>query len=208
MNYLIHTVAHNCLTVFDPEKPSLDGWGTTAYSGGTRRPGGGREPRTTDILFAENRMAYVLAHDESEGGCSLKVDLSPAYCHSCESVVRTMVFDANAGEKGILTVTDEVTSIKPESKKTFNLHCLVEPRIENGEIIIENGEGKLVCRVLSEDCEIALVGGKDRGFMAGDVNFEPIDVGDAEIGWGRVEISPKKEGKSHTISVEMEIMDA
>lgn len=208
MNYLIHTVAHNCLTVFDPEKPSLDGWGTTAYSGGTRRPGGGREPRTTDILFSENRMAYVLAHEESEGGCSLKVDLSPAYCHSCESVVRTMVFDANAGEKGILTVTDEVTSIKPESKKTFNLHCLVEPRIENGEIIIENGEGKLVCRVLSEDCEIALVGGKDRGFMAGDVNFEPIDVGDAEIGWGRIEISPKKEGKTHKITVEMEIMDA
>lgn len=209
-NYLIHTVAHNCLTVCDADRPMKDEWEEgIAYSGGTRRPGRGREPRNTGILLSENRMAYVLSHAESDEGCSLKVDLSPAYCYSCERVIRTMTFDAKAGERGVLTVTDEVTSIKPDSKKTFNLHTLVEPRLEGDRIIIENGEGKLSCRVLSPDeYTVELVGGEGRGFMAEGINFEPIDVGEAEIGWGRVEISPKNPAKTHTITVELEIMDA
>ena len=211
--YLIQTVAHNCVTVTDPEPPEeqLAEWGSgqVVYSGSMRRPGRGREPRTTDILFAENRMAHVLCHTEGEDGCSMKVDLSPAYAYSCESYVREMVFDGKRGQHGVLTVRDELVSKKRESVKAFNIHCLTEPRIEGDAVIIENGGGKLVCRIANREAyNVELVGGEGKGFLAGGINFEPVNAGPAEIGWGRISITPKEQSLADSFTVEMEICDA
>ena len=48
-NYTIRTVAHNCLTVTDPQRPLYGEWAEgSAYDGGTRRPCGGKEPKTLE----------------------------------------------------------------------------------------------------------------------------------------------------------------
>ena len=121
-HYLIHTAAHNCLTVEVPGKPLYGEWKEGAcYDGGTRRPANGREPRTAADAFSEQyRMAHVLSHEERADGCSLVGDLTPAYAHTCARVVRAMTYDHPART---LTVTDEVVSLDPAAVKALHLPC-------------------------------------------------------------------------------------
>jgi len=208
-NYAIHTHAHNCLTVTDPSLP-LDGREQNLpYYGGTRIPLRGREPATCELWQENYRMARVLSHSESDSGCELHVDMTEAYRDTCVSAIRHMVFEADRGAHGVLTVTDEVTAKNPESVKAFNLHCLREPSMD-GDALTICGEGsRLLCRVLSPaDYNIELIGGEDKACMTGDVNYPPNPDPRAETGWGRIVITPKKRRATDTITVEMEILDA
>ncbi len=207
-NYLIQTHAHNCLTVTDPDLP-LDGReDDLPYYGGTHKPLKGREPGTCENWLANYRMAHVLSHTESDGGCELHVDMSVAYRDTCESAVRHMVFDANRGEHGALTVTDEVTVKNPASVKAFNLHCLREPSWDGEKLVISTDRSKLICRVLSPaSYNVELLGGEGRGFMTGDIDYPSDPDPKAESGWGRIVITPAEQRKSDTITVEMEIRD-
>lgn len=208
-NYLIQTHAHNCLTVTDPSLP-LDGREEDLpYYGGTHKPIKGREPSYCGFWQENYRMARVLSHSESDSGCELHVDMSPAYRDTCISAVRHMVFEADRGAHGVLTVTDEVTARNPESVKAFNLHCLREPSLEGDALTIYGEGSKLVCRVLSpEDYDIELIGGRDRECSTGDVNYPSNPDPKAESGWGRIVITPKERRATDRITVEMEILDA
>ena len=154
-------------------------------------------------------MARVLSHSESDSGCELHVDMSEAYRDTCVSAVRHMVFEADRGSHGVLTVTDEVTAKNPESVKAFNLHCLREPSIDGDTLTIYGEGSRLVCRVLAPaDYNIELIGGEDKACMTGDVNYPAIPDPRAESGWGRIVITPKDRRATDTITVEMEILDA
>ena len=188
-HYLIHTAAHNCLTVEVPGKPLYGEWKESArYDGGTRRPAGGHEPATAAVAFSEEyRMAHVLSHQESADGCQLVGDLTPAYAHTCARVVRAMTYDHPART---LTVTDEVTSFDPAAVKTLHLHCLTEPRINGNTVTFENGGHRAVCRVVSPAAvRISAVGGEGREFMTDGENFAPQPPYTAEAGWGQVRIT-------------------
>ena len=188
-HYLIHTSAHNCLTVAVPDKPLYGEWKTDGrYDGGTRRPLGGREPASAKDAFSEEyRMARVLSHRESDDGCDLCGDLTPAYAHTCARVVRAMRYDHPART---LTVTDEVTSFDPAAVKTLHLHCQKEPVVQGNTVIFENGGRRAVCRVLSPAAvTITAVGGEGREFLIDGENFPPKPPYVAEAGWGQVLIT-------------------
>ena len=219
-NYLIRTSAHNCLTVRDPEVKIAgehimypSGTCQLINDGGTRMP----EPTTDyslepDLAAAwqrDMRMARVLSHLESDELVELEGDLTEAYSHTCDSVVRKMSFRPGAGECGIFTVCDKVTAKSENYIKCFHLHTMTEPRIEGNEIKIEHNGGRLLVRVIEpQNAEITAIGGGDMRFT---LNGEPVPsekTDNRECGWGKVIISPADNAKTHTFKVEMEIMDA
>lgn len=203
--YLTKTSAHNCITVEIPEKPLFGEWDSDiAYDGGTRRPADGDEAESVEELISEKYlMAKVLSHEESETGCMLSGDLSPAYVHSCSSVIRTMSYDAETRK---VTVKDEVTALKPEYKKTFHIHCQSEPEIKGNTVVFENKGHKAVCRVISpENAVITKVGGDGKQFLAGGVNYPPEPPYIAEEGWGEVKISPRDQSLSDLFLIEFDI---
>lgn len=164
LQYLIHTHAHNCLTV-----------------GEASIPANGREPGTIGRLLSdEYHMADILCHKESETGCYLSGDLTRAYRRTCSKVIRSMEYDH---AKATFTVHDEVDSLQPELPKVFHLHCLTEPEIEGNMIRIENNGHTAVCRVLAPENAVITK-------LAGFGDYPPEDPGIAEIGWGEIRITP------------------
>ena len=206
-NYTTRTVAHNCLTVFDPQRPKHEEWKPdSAYDGGTRRPRGGSEPKTLEGWTADYKMATVLSHSESEELCLLTGDMTEAYCHTCNKVVREMRWEPKRGENGTLTVCDTVESKSEDFIKTFNLHCLTEPTVNGNNIVINNGEYSLHCRVLSPaTAKIELIGGEGREFFVDGVNYDTDAKDNTEAGWGRIAITDTAKSTLTEFKVEMEI---
>lgn len=201
--YLIRTSAHNCLTVERTDRDNFGEFGEEIeYDGGTRRPAAGKEPKTVDILFSdEYKMATVLSHFESETKAGIVGDLSPAYSHSCEKVVRSMEYDH---EKHTLRVRDEVKSLSADYKKTFHLHFQVEPKIEGNIVTVEDRGYRAVVRVLSpENAVITKTGGEGRQFCVNGKNFQPTGEYVAEEGWGEVRVSPKVPSLDDIFEVEI-----
>lgn len=185
--YAIQTLAHNCITV--------DGKGT-------RTPCGRREPETLEDWLRDYRMARIISHTEADDGCTLEGDLSDAYADTCSFVTRKMVWEASRGERGTLTVYDEIAPKKEDAEVKFLIHCQSRPIVRENEIIIEGKSRELHCRILSPDkTEIAVIGGEGRRFWANGEEYLP-EVDTSEAGWGRVEICSVG---STVFNIEMEI---
>lgn len=174
--YAIGTVAHNCLLVGGE---------------GTRVPCGGKEPKTLAAWLSDYRMAECLFHQEVPERYEIFGDLTAAYAHTCRRVTRSMCFEPDRGERGVLTVTDSVTPKEADAPVTFLLHCQSEPVIKGREILIPGKKKVLRCRVeTTSEVEIHAVGGAGRQFEVKGVQYEP-QVITAESGWGRVEITAR-----------------
>ncbi len=202
--YLIRTVAHNCLTVERDDKDGFGEWKSEIrYDGGTRRPECGRECGSVeDALSEKYRQARVLSHTERDKGCELVGDLSPAYVHSCKKVTRRMTYDHSTHT---FTLTDDVTSLDPSYKKTEHLHCQKEPEILGNTVIFENDGFSAVCKVLSpEGARIEKVGGPGHRFVVDGENFDPQPGYVAEEGWGEVRISPENESEHVIFRLEIQ----
>jgi heparin/heparan-sulfate lyase len=185
--YLIHTLAHNCLLV---------------NGQGTRMPNGTREPKTLEQWRAEYGMAKVTAHSESETLYMIEGDMTEAYAEQCRSVTRRMSWEPQRGERGVLTVED-MLQLKEAGAATFLLHCQSEPQVMGNEILICGKQRDLRCRILTPAAfTVDLVGGEGRQFEANGVQYEP-QVRTAESGWGRIEITAK--GEEVRFCVELEI---
>ena len=210
LHYLIRTCAHNCLTVRAPAMPEDCGFAPDAPNdGGTRRPCDGKEPRQYAIFREHYLMARDITHSESADGLTLAADLTPAYAHTCRRVTRRMRFFPDRGAHGLLEVCDEVTALDPAYEKSFLLHCLRPPVIEGNTVTLEGEGGRLICRVLEPaDARITAIGGEDAAFVTDGKNYPPpADHYDAELGWGRVVISPAVPAAHDRFCVEMEIVD-
>ena len=208
MNYTIRTCAHNCITVFDPSKPSYGEWKEgLAYDGGTRRPCAGKEPKALDLWKENYKMATVLSHTEGEELCEIVGDMTDAYSHTCEQIVRKMRWEPCRGAYGVLTVEDNVKTLSNELVTAFNLHCQNEPQRIGNDIVISNDGYKLVCRVLEPArADIEIVGGGDHRFETDGVNYEPTTLEHTEAGWGRITVRPSEQSTETKFKVEMEII--
>ncbi len=205
-NYLIHTIAHNCLTVTDPDPDaSTRATPDAPIAGGVRRPRAGAEPKSLDQWQSEYRMARVVYHTESERCCEIQGDLSEAYRHTCDSVTRTMRFEPSAG---VFTVIDEVWAKDANYIKEFHLHCQSEPYVKGNRIVIDNGTASLICEViLPENPVITITGGAGKEFFVGERNYGSERAGKAEAGWGRISISPSARSISDRFFIRMRIVD-
>jgi len=156
-------------------------------------------------------MAQDMNHSESEEELMLRGDLTPAYAHSCERVARTMRFFPNRGEHGVLEVCDEITARSPDYQKSFHLHCHRPPVINGNTVTLtSSGGGRLICRVIEpRGAVITAIGGEGMEFVCDGTNYPPPEerYDHAELGWGRVTISPAAPALTDRFRVEMEICD-
>ncbi len=206
-NYLIRTCAHNCLTVRAPLHIEDSGFSDDdPNDGGTRRPERGYEPKNYAFFREHYHMADTLSHTESEEEISLIGDLTAAYSHICEKVVRKMQFFPK--EKRFV-VTDEVTAKSADYKKEFLLHCETAPEINGDTVILQNENAHLVCRVIEpKEASITVLGGKGQRFVADGTDYPPEDLYDDHgLGWGRVVISLAKPHLTDRFVVEMLIIE-
>ena len=208
MNYTIRTCAHNCLTVHDPEKPLYEEWKEgAAYDGGTRRPVAGREPKTLEAWQENYKMATVLSHTESDSLCEIVGDMTDAYSHTCNRVIRKMRWEPDRGSYGIMTVEDQVETKSDKFIPAFHIHCQTKPCMDGKDLVIDNGSYRLVCRVLApENANIEIIGGEGREFLVDGTNYDTSVKETTEYGWGQILVTDSKGGGNTGFKIEMEIV--
>ncbi len=192
-NYNKASVAHNVLTIYDPDEnfgsyTGTDRDGNSTYfpkgvnDGGQRTPGG--EPPTFSAWMSDNKyktgvvLDHAIGPDDMEPEYTyIKGDIAQAYSSKVSKVMRSMVFMPLEDENypAMMVVMDEVTSTNPSFKKKWLLHMQLEPEIdaENGVSIIKNNtngyNGKLTVQtLLPKNAEITKIGGEGKRFWIGN----------------------------------------
>lgn len=162
VNWLMRTVAHNSLLVFQPDerfenyrnagaKMANDGgqtarWGTVAD---TLQAWKGRREQFErgDIVAYDNRQSFLY----------VAADCTRAYSSSkLASWMRQIVFL----RPHTFVIFDRVVSTRPEYEKAWLLHCRNAPEVKNRAVSIANGKGALhVQTLLPESPAIESVSG-------------------------------------------------
>ena len=161
MNYTYQTVAHNALTVTDPEDlvqaPSKNGARYIANDGGQRRVGSGWGIEAAPLDYDEwmlksetYRTGNILQHDQTPDFDAIIADLTAAYTNQwsgkglfsprtrrINSYQRSFAYDRAAD---LVIVYDRVAIEKPEFHVRWLLHTVTKPTKRKGgfDIVMES----------------------------------------------------------------------
>lgn len=224
VNYYKRTIAHNCVTVFDPHEAFV--WTkpmTVLNDGGQRWPADAAEPPTLVALKERgHHVGRVLA--EAIGPDALKPqfshlagDLTGAYSKKVESCLRSFVF-LNLESRvhpAALLVYDRVRSAGPSFKKTWLLHCPEKPAVAEAGFTVRGAwGGRLDASVLwpaRGDARLEAVGGAGREFLVNGAQQPGESKKQAgpqyeNFGW-RMELSPRGARQDDRFLVVMQVFD-
>jgi hypothetical protein len=218
INYYKRTIAHNTITVFDPNEVfDSKRWAKSpiANDGGQRFPNRWIEPKEhADLINPENRhrIAEVLGHGFGPDSLRpeytyLKGDLTQAYSEKVQAFERTFLFlNLNLPDHpAALVVLDRVVSADPTFRKAWLLHGLEQPTINGNQAIFKDTRpgytGKLTVDTLlptPDNTTITPVGVKDHSVMVNGTAYRglPRPGGNNEGGQWRIEVSPKTPSQS------------
>ncbi len=202
MNYAYQAIAHNTLTVTDPDDtvpaPGKEETRSIANDGGQRRIGSGWGVEAAPLDLAEweaKRDIYHTATLEKfldQDGLSVGVaDITPAYTNSLsghgtfshrtrrvERFWRTFGYDR---VDDVIVVFDQVTATRASFRKHWLLHTLESPKLTTGGFSIGvptlnrpgHAGGRLEGRVLlPKDAQINAIGGHGFEFFVDDKNYD------------------------------------
>lgn len=225
--YAHETLASNGLLIFDPEEETNR---RQIRAGGQMVPRGQDHPRDLEALLTRGYeqgdiTGYGMGPDprRPEYAC-LAGDITRAYGPKAERVTRSMatLFTGDPRCPAVLVVYDHVVAAKEEFRKTWLLHTLQEPVIEErGATVVCDGPtpdgkgthgGKLHVRsLLPRDAAMRTVGGPGREFWveSAATNFAVgPDVHPVEAGAWRLEISPGAPRREDEFLTVLTVMDA
>ncbi len=192
-NYSARSIAHNTITVYNPNEKFFGGtWGQsnsdpTVNDGGqlyTPSPSGveacapGTKYDRGDIISYKHTPEYTYtAGDATKSYSSSKMkEFKRAFIHF---------------RPDLFVVFDRVESTDSSFIKRWLLHSVNEPVIDVDKITIVNGSGNVTCQtVYPVNVGKIAIGGPGREFEVNGTNF-PSSVNDPEAGAWRVEISPQ-----------------
>ena len=226
-NWAWRTVAHNSLTVYDPDEKLVDGYdpdgGQWVWAGQNRIA----VPKHMDDLLRHFHIAHVLGYgfgpDRQRPDYSyLRGDLTRGYGKKVKSFQRAFVFLNLKGQDipAALIVYDDVVAARPELKKTWLLHSHAKPKIAASRATIDRvieGEcnGRLVLEtLLPREVEIEKIGGPGKEFWRHGKNYvqaypkSQANADRAEYGGWRVEVSPRDAAEHDEFLSVMQITDA
>ena len=225
-NYYIRTVAHNCMTIYDPNETFL--WGSRtdlANDGGQKLTSfnGSVLTYTMDEFMSDDALrsvtegVYIGPDKKTPAYSYIKGDLTSAYSEKVKKHQRAMVFMDLFREDypAAFVVFDYIKTSNKSFKKSWLLHSVEEPKVNGAFTTIartENGyNGKLVNKTMyPENIVIEKIGGEGREFETNGVNYptKPLTPGaDPVLGNWRVEISPEDESEEDIFLNAMYVTD-
>ena len=193
-NYFCRSVAHNTITVYDPEEVFSNRTWSAQGTGGSNDGGQLRG-------VAATRFGQVTPGSQHDVGDIVAYVTGDSFTYVCGDATRAYslrklsLFTRQFVHirPDLFIVFDRVTSTRPDFSKRWLLHSLDEPRVNEKNVTIQYGRGKLLCRtLLPEDVTITKVGGRGREFFVGGRNYPP-QKSDPEAGAWRIEVSPVRE---------------
>ena len=213
-NYFARTVAHNTVTVFDPEEKFTGGdWGTdpdvpVANDGGQVFMGspelvaevGPNTPFDRSGLLAyelTDQYTYALGDATKAYARSKVKEFTRAFLHlrSSTGSERAELVEARAGA-GVgdpFVVFDRVESTKPDFRKRWLLHSVNQPEVSGPTFTITNGPGRLWGKtLLPKEVTYEAVGGPGKEFWVDGKNWPPRTPVRDDTGCWRLEVSPAK----------------
>lgn len=210
INYNKRSIAHNTISIYDPNEKFIMYNKEAANDGGQRIPNNGTEPAKMDAwMNGEYNRATVLAHEFGPDPIRpeytyISGDITKAYSSSkAKEVLRSMLFMPLEDENhpAVMIVMDKVESSDASFKKSWLLHTQEEPQVDGSKTIVTRREkqynGRMVVEtLLPKSAEITKIGGEgkeswvDGKNYPSSVKYKPESDSEAK-GWGRVEISPK-----------------
>ncbi len=192
-DYYSRSVAHNTMLIFDPEETFTGGaWGPgkgqAVNDGGQLRRGALRRPGE----FAKggpNDVGDIIAYSAGEHHVYVAGDATHAYSDKkCKDFTRQFLFLP----PGMFVVYDRVESVKAEQAKTWVLHTVNQPVVNNGPgFSARHRRGTLTGRVLLPlRADLKVVGGRGAESQVAGVNHPPTEKKpDPEAGGWRVELT-------------------
>ena len=219
-NYYQRSIAHNTVTVKDPQEQFF--WMKTpvANDGGQRWPRNGQEPETLDALLTQGyRAGEVLAHaigpDPAQPRYSHLCGKIQSYGPKVENFTRSFLF-LNLDDDdhpAVLAVYDRIRSSHPEFAKNWLLHALEKPDVAAGGFRVKSlWGGRMDAAVLQPttgNYTIQIVGGRGAEYMVDGKNYSTGQAGsDNEEGAGwRLELSPTTPQKQDRFLVVIQVHD-
>ncbi len=193
-NYNKASIAHNVLTIYDPNekfnayngkdnKGNAVSFPNGVNDGGQRRPGG--EPATMETwMQPAYETGKVLDHafgpdENSPEYTYIKGDITKAYGGSgsgkVSNVTRAMAFLPLEDDNypAMMVIMDKVTSTNPSFKKKWLLHTQQEPQIDGTTSVVKRDtdgyNGKLTVQtLLPENASVTKIGGEGKQFWVGN----------------------------------------
>jgi len=196
VNYLLRTIAHNTILVYDPNEtwPAIRKGRVTSNDGGQLHNFPHHNGSVLDAAeWEKGREIYDIADIlafEDKGACLYVAgDCSRAYSpKKLEYFYRQIVYL----RPGTFVIFDRVKSRNPSFKKIWLLQAMKEPTGEAGDLRITNGKGRLfVQTVLPRKPLVKLVSGDDIYTIGGRSYPPDYDVGPAPE--CRIEVSPPEQ---------------
>jgi len=191
VNWLIRTIAHNCILVYQPgeEWNMMRDGGRNPYAND-----GGQAKKwewTVDTLdiWKSRREQFergdIVAYQNHPEYLYVAGDCTKAYASSKLRLwIRQVVFV----RPHTFFVFDRVVSTRPEYEKTWLLHCRNEPIVEGKTCIIQDGKGRLLAQTLLPENPVIR---KTEGYGYRGETFDPQKTALTPLAnrW-RIEISP------------------
>ncbi len=191
-NYSARTIAHNTVTVYDPNEKFFGGtWGQSMNSPTVNDGGQLYTPGPSGI-------AACGPGTKSDRGEILTYEQTPWYTYAVGDATRsyreTKVKEFTRAflhlRPDLFVIFDRVESTDAGFVKRWLLHSIHEPVIDGKGITLKNGAGSLTCQtVYPLRVQTVSVGGPGREFEVDGQNF-PTSKNDPEAGSWRVEVSP------------------
>jgi|GEM_PF-2536049 len=232
-NYHKRTVAHNAITVYDPNE-SVSNYYATITTSSTVLNDGGQHSVTNLPVATYNEMissnvctekAHFIGPNETTPHFAyIKGDLTNAYTDKVAKHERSFVYMDlfNNNYPMALVVFDKLNVKDASFKKSFLLHSEEEPNVnaENGVITISKTKnpgdnGKLINKTIlpsPNETDYEIIGGEGYEYYYNGNNLSAqsrADSVDYELsGNWRVEQSPKQVSKENFFMNAMYVMDA
>lgn len=226
INYHKRSVAHNTISIYDPNETFTMYSKPVSNDGGQRIPANGTEAATMEAwMSGEYNRATVLGHEFGPDPVKpeytyISGDITKAYSEKAKEVLRSMVFMPLEDEDhpAVMIVMDKVESSDASFKKGWLLHMQEEPQVDGNRTIVTRTEkeynGRMVVEtLLPKEVNIEKIGGDGKECWVDGKNYpstathKPENDSEAK-GWGRIEISPAKASKLDYYLNVMTVSDA
>lgn len=193
-NYFCRTIAHNSITVFDPNETTFMGYsndgGQKAIFNYDDNP-----VHCGDASHPQFYRGHVTAFQDADTFTYVKGDATAAYAASKLNLfTREFVYL----KPDIFVVFDRVDATSASFDKNWLLHSIGEPQI-NGQIVtITEGASRLFVKtLLPSPSSVTKVGGSGHEFEVNGVNYPPSGSSEGDMGSWRVEVSPTQPATEH-----------